>query len=172
MDGFSILPLLFMCVVVLMVVVGISFAMRIVPEYKRAVIFRLGRYVGVYGPGLMFIVPVIDREILVDLREQTCSLTAQHAITADNVPLMVDLTWRYRVVDPEKRVLEVADPDNALRQVAGQTWQALVESQPFHAIINDRPQLGAAIRQQLEETTARWGIEVTAVQLSEIKKGR
>lgn len=148
-----------------------STAIRIVPEYARAVIFRLGRYVGVYGPGIIFVIPVIDKAVVVDLREQTRTLTAQSAITADNVRLTVDLTWSYRISDPAKSVLEAANPDKTLQEVARQAWYSLVESQTFDTIINDRPRLRAAIQRQLEDATATWGIKITGVQLSEIKKG-
>lgn len=171
MESNSLVPVFMLCAFSIILAFMLSAAIRIVPEYARAVIFRLGRFVGVRGPGLVFVLPTVDRAILVDLREQTRSLTSQRAITADNVPLKADLTWTYKITDPARSVLEAANPDKTLQEVAKQAWDSLIESQSFDQIVSNRPHLRAMIRQQLEDATQKWGIEITGVQLSEITKG-
>jgi regulator of protease activity HflC (stomatin/prohibitin superfamily) len=171
MQESSFFPLIFVCVGLFMLMVILLPAIQIVPEHKRAVIFRLGRFVGVVGPGVIFIIPFVDRAVMVEVRDQTRTLEAQSAISADNVRLTADLTWNYRVTDPAKIILNVANLDGALQKIAQEAWRDRVEAQPYAETIRDRPQVREEILRQLQTASANWGVEIVSVQLGEIKQG-
>jgi regulator of protease activity HflC (stomatin/prohibitin superfamily) len=170
MDAIFLLLIVFL-LAIFVAILMVSIAIRIVPEYVRGVVFRQGRFVGIYGPGIFITLPFIDRAVMVDLRQQTRSLAALAAITADHVRLVVDLSWQYRITDPAKSVLNVANIAESLQKTARQAWLDAVERQPYHAIVQDRSPLREEILQQLQITSANWGVEITAVQLGEIKRG-
>jgi regulator of protease activity HflC (stomatin/prohibitin superfamily) len=170
MDATSLMAMI-ICTMVFFATIMILAAIRICPEYARGVVFRLGRFIGIYGPGLFITMPIIDRVLMVEVREQTRTLEAQSAITADNVRLVVDLTWRYRVIDPAKSVLNVANLNDALQKLGQQAWLTAVEAQAFSDILHNRSRLRDDILQQLQTASANWGVEITGVQLGEIKKG-
>jgi regulator of protease activity HflC (stomatin/prohibitin superfamily) len=149
----------------------IASALRIVPEYQRAVIFRLGRCIGYQGPGLVLLIPIVDRAIMVDLREQTRSLPAQSAISADNVRLTVDISWSYKVIDPTSSVLQVGNFEKSLENIAAQYWLAQVESKFHQDVLQNRPEVRAKLLAELREASANWGLEITGVQLGEIHTG-
>ncbi len=161
---------LFILVFLFFSILVLASAIRIVPEYQRAVVFRLGRCIGHRGPGMILLIPSIDRAILVDLREQTRTLPAQSAISADNVRLTVDISWNYKVIDPAQSVLAVGNLDEALKNIATQFWPSQVEARPWQETIQNRPRLRAELLGQLEEASRKWGIQVTGAQLGEIQK--
>ena len=107
--GLSITVLCLIGVVVLGVLALIASAIRIVPEYQRLVVFRLGRCVGSRGPGIVFLIPVVDRAVKVDLREQVREIPHQTSITKDNAPISIDFLWYYKVLDPTESVLQVGN---------------------------------------------------------------
>ena len=161
---------LFILVFLFFTILMLASAIRIVPEYQRAVVFRMGRCLGYKGPGLIILLPIIDLAVMIDLREQTRTLPAQSAISADNVRLTVDISWSYKVIDPAQSVLAVGNLDEALKNIAAQFWPAQVETQPWQETIQNRPRLRAELLGQLEEASRKWGIQVTGVQLGEIQK--
>ena len=147
---------------------GFGFSVKIVREYQRVVLFRLGRAVGVKGPGLVFINPVTDRTRLVDLREQFLEIPYQTAITADNAPISIDFIIFYKVMDPNMSVLTVQNFAGAALNVAATTLRSVVGDMPLDDVLSKRENMNASLRVRLDEVTERWGVKVTSVEVREV----
>ncbi len=146
----------------------IGSAVRIVPEFQRLVVLRLGRALGAKGPGLILLIPIIDRGIKVDLREIYFDVQPQNAITMDNAPISVDFYIYMKVVDPMASVIQVQDFFGASRGIAITTLRAVVGEMLLDDVLAKREQINEALRVKLDEVTNRWGIKVTAVEIREI----
>lgn len=146
----------------------IASAIKIVPEYQRLVVLRLGRAVGAKGPGLILLIPVVDRGIKVDLREIFFDVHPQSAITMDNAPISVDFYIYMKVVDPMASVLQVQDFFGASQGIAITTLRAVVGEMLLDDCLAKREQINEALRVKLDDVTNRWGIKVTAVEIREI----
>ena len=155
----------FVLVVALIVLVN---AIRIVPEYQRLVVFRLGRSVGAKGPGLVLLFPVIDRAVKVDLREQVREVPHQTSITKDNAPISIDFLWYYKVLDPAESVLQVGNFESAAAGIAATTLRAVIGGIPLDDVLSEREQINNLLRTRLDEVTERWGVKVTNVEIREI----
>jgi len=155
-------------VVVVFALIVIASAVRIVPEYQRLVVLRLGRALGSKGPGLIILIPVVDRGIKVDLREIFFDVRPQAAITKDNAPISVDFYIYMKVVDPMMSVLQVQDFFGASQGIAITTLRAVVGEMMLDECLSRREQINEALRVKLDEVTNRWGIKVTAVEIREI----
>jgi regulator of protease activity HflC (stomatin/prohibitin superfamily) len=154
------------CIVGAILVLGFIFlanAIRIVPEYQRLVVFRLGRSVGAKGPGIVVLVPVIDRAVKVDLREQVREIPHQTAITKDNASISVDFIWYYKVLDPTESVLQVGNFEVAAQGMATTTLRAVVGGIPLDDVLSEREHINTMLRTRLDEVTERWGVKVTNV---------
>lgn len=151
---------------VALVLGGLS--VRIVREYQRIVLFRLGRAVGLRGPGLVFINPVTDRTSLVDLREQFLEIPHQTAITKDNASISIDFIIFYKVVDPSMSVLQVRNFAAAALNVAATTLRSVVGDTALDDVLSKREEMNASLRVRLDEVTERWGVKVTAVEVREV----
>ncbi|HUT73503.1 MAG TPA: SPFH domain-containing protein [Armatimonadota bacterium] len=156
----------FFLVVLLLIILGA--AIRIVPEYQRLVVFRLGRVLGAKGPGLVLLVPFVDRGVRVDLRETYFDVQPQSAITMDNAPVSVDFFVYMKVVDPLPSVLAVEDFEGAARGIAITTLRAVVGAMLLDDVLAKREEINEALRLKLDDVTNRWGIKVTAVEIREI----
>lgn len=143
-------------------------AIRIVPEYQRLVVFRLGRVLSLRGPGLVLLIPFIDRGTRVDLRETYFDVPPQSAITMDNAPVSIDFFVYMKVVDALPSVLQVVDFFGAARGIAITTLRAVVGAMLLDDVLAKREQINEALRTRLDEVTNRWGIKVTAVEIREI----
>ena len=143
-------------------------AIRIVPEYQRLVVFRLGRSVGAKGPGLIILIPVIDRAVKVDLREQVREIPHQTAITKDNAGISVDFIWYYKVLDPAESVLQVGNFEMAAQGMATTTLRAVIGGIPLDDVLSEREHINTMLRTRLDEVTERWGVKVTNVEIREI----
>jgi regulator of protease activity HflC (stomatin/prohibitin superfamily) len=143
-------------------------SVRIVREYQRIVLFRLGRAIGTKGPGLIFINPVIDRTNWVDLRERYLEIPSQTAITADNAPISIDFIIFYKVMDPQMSVLVVQNFAGAALNVAATTLRSVVGDMPLDDVLSKRENMNALLRVRLDEVTERWGVKVTSVEVREI----
>jgi regulator of protease activity HflC (stomatin/prohibitin superfamily) len=150
------------------VVVFLANAIRIVPEYQRLVVFRLGRCVGPKGPGLIFLIPIIDRAVKVDLREQVREIPHQTAITKDNAGISVDFIWYYKVLDPTESVLQVGNFEAAAQGMATTTLRAVIGAIILDDALSEREHINAMLRTRLDEVTERWGVKVTNVEIREI----
>jgi len=159
------------CIVGVVLVVGFIFvanAIRIVPEYQRLVVFRLGRCVGARGPGIVFLIPVIDRAVKVDLREQVREVPHQTSITKDNAPISIDFLWYHKVLDPAESVLQVGNFEVAAAGIAATTLRAVIGGIPLDDVLSEREHINNMLRTRLDEVTERWGVKVTNVEIREI----
>ena len=147
-------------------------AVRIVPEYQRLVVLRLGRLIGERGPGLVLLIPFIDRGVRVDLRERFFDVVPQTTITEDNAHLSIDFLVYSKVVDAVPSVLNVVDHEGASRGIAITTLRAVVGSMLLDDVLAKREEINQQLRAKLDEVTNRWGIKVTAVEIREIKPPR
>lgn len=152
----------------LLVFIVLAAAIRIVPEYQRLVVFRLGRNVGARGPGLILLIPIVDRGVRVDLRERFFDVPPQTCITQDNAPVSIDFLVYMKIVDAEPSVINVEDFDGAARGIAITTLRAVVGDMLLDDVLSRREQINEALRGKLDEVTNRWGIKVTAVEIREI----
>jgi len=160
-----------LCLVGGVLLIGFVFiaqAIRIVPEYQRLVVFRLGRCVGPKGPGLIFLIPVVDRAVKVDLREQVREIPHQTAITKDNASISVDFIWYYRILDPVESVLQVGNFEAAAQGMATTTLRAVLGGISLDDALSEREHINSMLRTRLDEVTERWGVKVTNVEIREI----
>jgi regulator of protease activity HflC (stomatin/prohibitin superfamily) len=156
----------------LIVIVLLVMAIRIVPEYQRLVVLRLGRVLGAKGPGLILLIPFIDRGIRVDLRERFFDVPPQTTITEDNAHLSIDFLVYTKIVDALPSVLNVEDYLGAARGIAITTLRAVVGSMMLDDVLAKREQINESLRDKLDEVTNRWGVKVTAVEIREITPPR
>jgi regulator of protease activity HflC (stomatin/prohibitin superfamily) len=155
-------------VILVLVVLFLANAIRVVPEYQRLVIFRLGRCIGQKGPGLVIIIPLIDRPVRVDLRELFLEIPHQTCITKDNAPIAIDFLVYWKVVDPALSVVKVRDFAGASQGIATTTLRAVVGDIPLDDVLAKREQINQVLRTKLDEVTERWGVKVTTVEIREI----
>lgn len=164
-------PILIYCLfgaVILALVVFLATAIKIVPEYQRVVVFRLGRCIGARGPGLVLLIPFVDRAVRVDLREQVREIPAQTSITKDNAPISIDFLWYYKIFDPVQSVLQVGNFELAAQGIATTTLRSVIGGILLDGVLSEREQINAALRTRLDEVTERWGVKVTNVEIREI----
>lgn len=161
-----------LCIVGAVLIVGLIVVfnmIRIVPEYQRLVVFRLGRVLGKpQGPGLVFLIPGIDRPVRVDLREQVREVPQQTSITKDNAPINIDFLWYFKVMDPSQSVLQVGNFEAAAAGIAATTLRAVIGGIPLDDVLSQREQINTMLRTRLDEITERWGVKVTNVEIREI----
>ena len=150
------------------VLIIIASAIRIVPEYQRLVVLRLGRALGSKGPGLIILIPIVDRGIKVDLREIFFDVQPQSAITKDNASISVDFYIYMKVVDPMMSVIQVQNFYGASQGIAITTLRAVVGEMLLDEVLAKREQINETLRLKLDEVTNRWGIKVTAVEIREV----
>ena len=161
--GFS--PLI---VIAILVVIFLAAALKIVPEYQRAVIFRLGRVIGAKGPGLFILIPIIDKMVKVDLRTVTLDVPTQDIITKDNVSVSVDAVVYFRVVDPVKAIVEVENYLYATSQIAQTTLRSVCGSVELDELLAEREKLNIQLQEIIDRQTDPWGVKVVAVELKKI----
>ncbi len=154
--------------IVLIAIVILATAIRIVPEYQRLVVFRLGRSVGEKGPGLIFLIPVVDTARKVDLREQVREIPHQTSITKDNAAISIDFIWYYKVLDPEASVIQVGNLESAAEGMATTTLRAVIGGILLDDVLSERDHINNLLRTRLDEVTERWGVKVTNVEIREI----
>lgn len=143
-------------------------AVRIVQEYERIVVFRLGRSLGQKGPGLVLLIPFIDRGQKVDLREQVREIPRQTAITLDNAPIDIDFLWYFKVVEATLTVLQVGSFETAAEGIATTTLRSVIGGIPLDDVLSQRDKINQMLRAKLDEVTERWGVKVTNVEIREI----
>ncbi|HEX9012540.1 MAG TPA: SPFH domain-containing protein [Anaerolineaceae bacterium] len=163
--------LLLPCAVGVLILIGLIFlynAVKIVPEYQRLVVFRLGRCVGDKGPGLVLLIPIIDRAVRVDLREQVREIPHQTSITKDNAPISIDFLWYYKVLVPTESVLQVGNFETAAQGMATTTLRSVIGGILLDGVLSEREHINNMLRTRLDEVTERWGVKVTNVEIREI----
>lgn len=162
---------LVLCLVGFVIIVGlvaIASALKIIPEYERLVVFRLGRSVGEKGPGIVILIPVVDRGVRVDLREQVREIPHQTSITKDNAAISVDFLWYYKILDAEASVLQVGNFESAAQGMATTTLRAVIGGILLDDALSEREHINNLLRTRLDEVTERWGVKVTNVEIREI----
>ncbi len=160
-----------LCVVgfiILVVIIFVASAIKVVPEYQRLVVFRLGRCIGGRGPGLVILIPFVDRAVRVDLREQVREIPAQTSITLDNAPISIDFLWYYKVFDPVESVLQVGNFEMAAQGIATTTLRSVIGGIALDDVLSQREKINQSLRARLDEVTERWGVKVTNVEIREI----
>lgn len=155
-------------VIVIIAVIILASAIRIVREYERGVIFRLGRLVGAKGPGLFFVIPFIDQLIKIDLRVLTMDVPKQSLITRDNVPVNVDAVVYFRVLNPEDAVTKVENYIAATSLISQTTLRSIVGQSELDDILIHRDKINEALQKIIDEKTDPWGIKVSAVEIKEV----
>jgi regulator of protease activity HflC (stomatin/prohibitin superfamily) len=161
--------LVIVAIVVVAALVMAATSIKIVREYQRFILFRLGRAVGARGPGFTLINPVTDRVNWVDLREQYLEIPHQSAITRDNAAISIDFIIFYKVVDPLASVLSVQNFEGAATNIASTTLRSVVGDMLLDDVLSKREEMNDALRWKLDEITERWGVKVSNVEVREIK---
>jgi regulator of protease activity HflC (stomatin/prohibitin superfamily) len=157
-------------VVIAIAVLGGAFLsiVRIVPEYQRLVVLRLGRVIGTKGPGLVILLPFVDQPRTVDLREQIREVPHQVSITKDNAPISIDFLWYYKVVEAVPSVVAVANFELSAAGMATTTLRSVIGGIALDEVLSQRENINTTLRTKLDEVTERWGVKVTNVEIREI----
>lgn len=159
-------------VVIVLVVLGILLAgssVRVLREYERGVVFRLGRLVAQKGPGIIFLIPVVDRMIRVGLRTVTLNIPSQEVITRDNVPARVTAVTYFRVVDANRSVVEIEDFLAATSQIAQTTLRSILGKAELDTLLSERERLNEDLQKIIDDQTEPWGIKVTTVEIKDVE---
>ena len=153
---------------IVLAIILLASAIRVVPEYMRLVVFRLGRCVGSKGPGIVILIPIVDRGISVDLREQVREVPHQTSITKDNAPISIDFLWYFKVLNPTDSVLQVGSFEAAALGMSTTTLRAVIGGIMLDEVLSEREHINNMLRTRLDEVTERWGVKVTNVEIREI----
>jgi regulator of protease activity HflC (stomatin/prohibitin superfamily) len=156
------------CVAATMAVLAAS-SVRVLREYERGVVFRLGRITADRGPGLIFLLPVIDRMVRVSLRTVTLKIPAQEVITRDNVPARVTAVAYYRVIDPTRSVVEIENVLSATSQIAQTTLRSVLGKAELDSLLAERERLNEHLQQIIDDQTEPWGVKVTTVEIKDVE---
>ncbi len=154
-----------------LIILGIIFlfsAVKIIPEYERAVVFRLGRVIGAKGPGLIIVIPIIDRIVRVSLRTITLDVPTQDIITKDNVSVQVDAVVYFRVIEPVNAIVEVEDFLYATSQIAQTTLRSVCGEAELDELLSKREKINLKLQEIIDRQTDPWGVKVVAVELKKI----
>ena len=155
--------------IVIILVVILATAVRVVQEYERGVIFRLGRTIGAKGPGLFFLIPIIDRMVKVDLRTVTLDVPAQEAITADNVTVKVNAVVYFRVLNPVDAIIQIEDYRRATWQIAQTSLRNVIGQSTMDELLQNREELNEQLQVIIDEATEPWGIKVSIVEVKDVE---
>lgn len=158
----------FWAVVIVLVILILLSAIKVLPEYERAVVFRLGRFHGVKGPGLFLIIPIVDRIVRVSLRTVVMDVPPQDVITRDNVSVKVNAVVYFRVVDPQRAIIEVEDYLYATSQIAQTTLRSILGEAELDELLAQREKINQRLQQIIDEHTDPWGVKVSAVEVKHV----
>ncbi|MDH5401223.1 MAG: slipin family protein [Candidatus Heimdallarchaeota archaeon] len=158
--------LIFLLFIILIIFIS---GIRLVKEYERVVIFRLGRFNGVKGPGLFWIIPYLDKSIKVDLRTQVIDVPRQEAITKDNVPAVVNAAVFYQINEPAKAIIRVENYRYAISQIAQTTLRSVIGAVDLDELLSNRAKVNAEILTLLDEASDAWGVDVSKVELKDLE---
>ena len=163
------MPIWAIIVIVILCAIFIPAAVKIVREYERGVIFRLGRLVGAKGPGLFLIIPFVDRMVKIDLRVVTMDVPQQEVITKDNVTVKVDAVIYFRVIDPESAVVKVLDHIRATSLISQTTLRNVLGQSELDELLTQREKLNQMLQKIIDEHTDPWGVKVTSVEIKQVE---
>jgi regulator of protease activity HflC (stomatin/prohibitin superfamily) len=156
-------------VIAFFVLIFLGASVRVLREYERGVVFRLGRLIGQKGPGLILLIPVIDRMVRVDLRTVTLNIPPQEVITRDNVPARVNAVAYFRVIDPNNAIVEVENFLLATSQIAQTTLRSVLGKADLDQLLAERERLNEDLQKVIDEQTEPWGIKVTTVEIKDVE---
>jgi regulator of protease activity HflC (stomatin/prohibitin superfamily) len=155
-------------IVVLLLALLIAASVRVVKEYERVVVFRLGRIAGVRGPGLVIVIPAMERTVLVTLRVETADIQPQDVITKDNVTVRVEAAVFFKVIDPAKAVVEIYDYRHAILRIAQTTLRAALSQHDLDDLLAHQETVNDQLKLRIDEATEEWGVQVVAVETKNI----
>ncbi|MGD0206008.1 MAG: slipin family protein [Verrucomicrobiota bacterium] len=158
----------FVIIVVVLAIIVLPQALRILREYERGVIFRLGKLIGAKGPGLIFLIPVVDKMVRMDLRVVTIDVSKQEIMTRDNVPATVDAVVYFRVVDPMAAVVKVENFWKATSLISQTTLRSVLGQSPLDDLLSQRDIINQKLQEIIDRQTEPWGIKVTAVEVKDV----
>jgi regulator of protease activity HflC (stomatin/prohibitin superfamily) len=161
--------IVFICTLVAALVILAASSIRVLREYERAVVFRLGRLLGEKGPGLILLIPGVDRMVRIDLRTVTLDIPPQNLITRDNVPAKVNAVCYFRVIDAARAVVDVERYLLATSQIAQTTLRSVLGKAELDMLLSEREQLNEALQHIIDEHTDPWGIKVTTVEIKDVE---
>jgi regulator of protease activity HflC (stomatin/prohibitin superfamily) len=144
-------------------------SVRILREYERAIVFRLGRVINQKGPGLVLLIPAVDRMVRVSLRTVTLTIPPQEVITRDNVPVRVAAVAYFRVIDPTRSVIEIENFESATLQIAQTTLRSVLGKADLDTLLSERERLNESLQQIIDEQTEPWGIKVNIVEIRDVE---
>ncbi len=154
--------------IIILAVIILPQMIRILREYERGVIFRLGKLLGVKGPGLILLIPVVDRMVKMDLRVVTIDVARQEVMTRDNVPVSVDAVVYFRVIDPQSAVIKVVDFLKATSLIAQTTLRSVVGQAELDELLSQREKINLTLQAIIDKQTEPWGVKVTAVEVKDV----
>lgn len=160
--------LIFLVLLLFVVISIVANAIRVVREYERLVVFRLGRLIGEKGPGLVFLIPIVDRAVKVGLRTVTMDVPSQDIITRDNVTVKVNAVIYFRVIDARQAVVQVENYLYATSQIAQTTLRSILGQQELDELLSEREKLNMALQQVIDRQTEPWGVKVTVVEVKNV----
>ena len=162
------IPALIAAAILLLILLTIS-SIRIAMQYQRSVVFRLGRYNRTAGPGLYFLIPLIEWSSVTDMRTTTATVEAQETITRDNVPIKINTVIWQRIVDPQRSVVEVTDVGNSVTQVALTTLRSVIGQHTLDDVLKEQDRIAHIIETAIDKVTAPWGVKVERVQMKNVE---
>ena len=155
--------------VVLLIVGFLLLGIRIAQEYERAIVFRLGRFTGVRGPGLYWIIPFIERRVTIDIRTKTVDLEQQETITKDSVTIKVNAVLWFRVIDPAAAVIKVANFNQAVYQLAVTALRNIIGQHQLDEVLRGRQQINASLLHLVDAATEPWGVQIELVEIKDVE---
>ncbi len=160
------------CVIVgLVTVVGVVLlsAVKVIYQYKRGVVFTLGKYTGTREPGLTFIIPILQRMRLVDMRIQTADIPRQEVMTKDNIPMLVNAVVYFKVIDPEEAIIKIQDYAFAVRQYTQAALRDVIGNSEMDIVLTEREEIAESIKEIVDAETNGWGIDVESIKIQEVE---
>src|SRR4051794_18669962 len=154
--------------IIILIIIILPQAIRILREYERGVIFRLGKLLGAKGPGLIFLIPIVDRMVRMDLRVVTISVEKQEVMTRDNVPVTVDAVVYFRVVDPQAAVVKVENFLKATSLMSQTTLRSVLGQAPLDDLLSQRESINQKLQEIIDRQTEPWGVKVTAGEVKDV----
>jgi regulator of protease activity HflC (stomatin/prohibitin superfamily) len=154
--------------IIILIIIVLPQAVRILREYERGVIFRLGKLLGAKGPGLIFLIPIVDRMVRMDLRVVTIDVPRQEVMTRDNVPVSVDAVLYFRVIDPQAAVVKVENFLKATSLIAQTTLRSVLGQAELDELLAHREKINQTLQEIIDRQTDPWGIKVTAVEVKDV----
>jgi regulator of protease activity HflC (stomatin/prohibitin superfamily) len=154
--------------IIILAIIIVPQAIRVLREYERAVIFRLGKLLGAKGPGLIFLIPIVDRMVRMDLRVVTIDVPRQEVMTRDNVPISVDAVLYFRVIDPQAAVVKVENFLKATSLIAQTTLRSVLGQAELDELLAHRDKINQTLQEIIDRQTDPWGIKVTAVEVKDV----